>query len=134
MGDAVNNRRVLVIDSDSLLVSGVLSLLREHSGIELTTVNENETELHRQIREAVPQVVITEVERAGEEEGLSITRFLRENPRSTLIVLRPDQLIIEVFRARRVVKEASLDSLLSIIEGAAKRRPNIRAQKAPAMD
>ncbi len=114
----MKKRRVLVFTNHSLLISGLLSLLREHPEIELIT-GEDEGQLSRKIGEAAPEVVVIDTDQAG-PEGLNLGRFLRENPRSTLVALSLDQPGMAIVRARRVPK-ASWESLLSVVDGAHKR-------------
>ena len=112
----MKKRRVLVFSNHSLLISGVLRLLRERPEIELIAAGGDEGELYRELREAAPQVVIIDAGRAGEEGSLGITRFLRDNPRSALIALSLDQPGMAVLQARRVTA-ATLEDLVSIVDG-----------------
>lgn len=112
----MKKRRVLVFGNHSLLISGVLSLLREHPEIELITGGD-EGELYHKIREAAPQVVVVDAGQVGGNGGLNITRFLRENPGSTLVALSLDQPGIAVLRSRQMTR-ATWESLLGILDGA----------------
>ncbi len=112
----MKKRRVLVFGNHSLLISGVLSLLREHPEIELITGGD-EGELYQKIREAAPQVVVVDAGQVGGNGGLNITRVLRENPGSTLVALSLDQPGIAVLRSRQMTR-ATWEGLLGILDGA----------------
>lgn len=124
----VKKRRVFVFSSHSLLISGVLSLLREHPEIDLITGGD-EGELSRRIREAAPEVVVVDAGQAGEDMGLTITRFLRDHPGSTLIALSLDQPGIAVLRSQRL-KAATWEGLLGILDGTQRNARRVSASRS----
>ncbi len=120
MGAAMRKRRVLVFSNHSLLISGVLSLLREHPEIEVIAGGGDEGDLYRQMREAAPEVVIIDADRGDADGGLGIPRFLRDHPDATLLALSLDHPGMAVLRARRIGK-ATPEDLVSIVDGAQRR-------------
>lgn len=124
----MKKQRVLVFSNHSLLISGVQSLLREHPEIELIT-GDDEGEIYRQVRQAAPEVVVIDAGQAQEEGGLSITRFLRENPRSTLVALSLDQPGIAALRSHRVAG-TTWESLLSVLDGARRKAKKAAASRS----
>ncbi len=127
----MEKRRVLVFSNHSLLVSGVISLLQEHPEIEVIAARGDEGELYRRMREAAPQVVIIDADRGGEAGGLGITRFLRDHPRSTLIALSLDHPGMAVLRVR-VVRGATAEELVSIVDGARRKSKRQLASRKDA--
>lgn len=112
----MNKRRVLVLPDDSLLMAGVLSILREQPEVELTTVPSAGSDLDRHLREIVPHVVVAARAAMDQDSGVGLTRFLREHPGATLVALSLDRSELEVFRTRRV-RRATLEELVSIVSG-----------------
>ena len=116
----MGKRRVLILSNESLLMSGVLSILQERPEIEVATVRDAGRDLHRRIREVTPHVVVVDGAAMDKDGGLGIARFLRQYPRTTLVVLRLDRPDIEVFRARRV-RQATQEELIGVVDGAQRK-------------
>ncbi len=116
----MRKRRVLVLANQSLLMSGVLSVLQECPGIDLVTAGGDAVELERRILRLAPDVVVMESPEADEPGGVSIGNLLRENPRATLVTLRVDRPDMEVFRSDRI-RGATLERLLSVVGGAQRK-------------
>jgi len=131
VGTTLRKRRVLVFSNHSLLISGVLSLLREHPEIEVIAGRGDEGDLYRQMREAAPEVVIIDADRGGADGGLGIPRFLRDHPDSTLLALSLDHPGMAVLRARRVGR-ATLEALVSIVDGARRKSKRQLASRKDA--
>lgn len=127
----MKQRRVLVLLNASLLMSGVLKLLQGQTELSVDTAKGHEDDLHRRIRDMAPDFVVVNAKLVGEGREFSITRCLRENPRTTIIALSLDHPDIEVFRARQV-RHATLDSLLKVMEGA--RRRSARKEASTQVD
>ncbi len=124
----MTKRRVLVLPDDSLLMAGILSILREQPEVELTTVPSAGSDLERYLQDIVPHVVVAARAAMDQDSGMDITRFLREHPGATLVALRLDRSELEVFRTRRV-RRATLGELVSIVNGARSKAPRHAASR-----
>jgi len=127
----VKRRRVLVLADDSLLIAGILSILRERPEIEVATVRRVGSDLHRRVREIGPHVVVMERGAIDKDGGVSLARFLREHARTTVVALRVDRPDMVVFRARRV-RQATWEQLVSIVNGVQGKTERVAASRKAA--
>lgn len=127
----MKKRRVLVLADDSLLIAGVLSILRERPEIEVATVRGEGSDLLRKVREIAPDVVVMERAAIDNDGGVGLARFLREHARTTVVALRVDRPDMLVFRARRV-RQATWEKLVSIVNGAQGKAERVAASRTAA--
>jgi DNA-binding NarL/FixJ family response regulator len=108
--------RVVVVESESLLVEGIESLLRQADELEITDVAyTNAAAFLQNISDARPDAILLEMN--GPLDSRQILTMLASLPALAalrVIVVRPDDNNIEVFERRRVLARRSADLINTI--------------------
>lgn len=110
------SKGVLVLTDETLLMDGVVAVLREHADLTVSTISVREPDLLHRISISSPEVVIMNDANCCPEGFPSAWRVLQTIPRVTVIVVTRETSRIATYRQERVVG-ADVSNLLDIIAG-----------------
>lgn len=110
----MTNPRVVVLRSRSLYIEGLRSLLNDHEGLELNSVDADQRNAMECIRSFCPEVVILDSWDATVTPNLTIPQILNENPGAKVISIDPTTFEMSIFY-RQQVKAANLEELVEVI-------------------
>jgi DNA-binding NarL/FixJ family response regulator len=108
-------RRVVLLNSRSLLAAGVQSLLQEIDGLEVYTVSADDPQATAKIRQLAPGAIVLDSGDVSLDKGV-ITRMLEDHPKAEVIALSLSRADIEVYRIERLL-QTDLCGLLRAIRG-----------------
>ena len=111
----MQTKRVVLLNSRSLLAAGVQSLLQGIDGLELHTVSADDPQATAKIRDLAPGVIVLDSGDVSLGKGV-ITRMLEEHPKAKVIALSLKREDIGVYRVERVL-QTDLSGLLEAIRG-----------------
>lgn len=111
------SKGVLVLTDETLLMDGVVAVLREHADLTISTISVGEPDLLHRISISSPMVVIMNDANSCPDGFPSAWHILQTSPRVTVIVVTQETSRIATYRQERVVG-ADVSNLLGIIAGA----------------
>ncbi len=108
-------RRVLVLYQDSLLAQGVLSLLRQQVGLEVSARQLEDSRAEEFMGQFAPDVVIIDREDFAGQTGVTIDQLLREGPPHVKVVdISSRNDLARVYEGHEI-KLAKFDDLLATL-------------------
>lgn len=112
----MRRKKVVIVANGSLLLSGIVSLVREAPEIEALAVRQDSEDFYDDLRAAAPEVIVVDAAIAADDEHVSVARLLRDCPRARIVAVGVDRPEMAVYRSRRV-KRASVRDFLATLLG-----------------
>ena len=113
----MHERLVLVLETPSLLMAGVVSLLREQANLKVLAVARDDPHYREKIAEFAAEVVVFDGDDPSLDERLSLAELFRLRPDVLAIAVSAHGERIAEIRPRRTVRATGAD-LLSAINAA----------------
>lgn len=108
--------RVLIVQSQSILVAGLISLLQEDGRFEVTSsIYKNKLHLNNVIDQYQPEVVIIDANLGKSKIG-NLLSFLESQPQIRILVFGLVESQVEIYEKQNQVVNY-IDDLLKVIQG-----------------
>lgn len=104
--------RILALYQDSLLVQGLLSLLREQPGLQVSVGLLKDSNAEELLRQCAPDVVVIDREDFAGHAAVTIDQLLRERPHVKVVDISSRSDLAHVYEGHQI-RVAKFDDLLA---------------------
>jgi len=109
-------RRILLLYNRSLLAQGLLSLLKEQSGVEVRASRLSDAGVTEFVQWFAPDIVVIDRDDFARQAAITIDQLLRDQPQMRVIDVSTRNDVARVYEGHQV-EMAKLDDLLAAFAG-----------------